>query len=404
MTYRSKVATVFLLGFFLDLINMFIASIAFPDMSRALNASVGELTWVSNGYIAGLTLVLPFSAWLAQRFGARHVFLLSLLLFSAAALGAGMAESLSTLIFWRALQGMGGGLLIPVGQAMTWQYFHSHERAKLSAAVMLVGLLAPACSPALGGLLVQTFSWRWVFFASLPVAFLTLTLAACWLKKEAKTTRPGRFLHLPLLADPLLRFAMLIYLCVPGTFIGINVVGLFYLQTLTGMSPSAVGSLMLPWSLASFVAITLTGRYYNQFGPRPFIISGCLLQAAGILLLIGVGPQTSASTLISAFTLMGAGGSLCSSTAQSSAFLNIANHHLPDASALWNINRQLSFLAGAALLATLLSVLLHHYPTAQAWRGVFMTAAGITLIPLLSCLRFDNRALILRLHSKMENK
>lgn len=404
MTYRNKVATVFLLGFFLDLINMFIASVAFPDMSRALNASVGELTWVSNGYIAGLTLVLPFSAWLAQRFGARHVFLLSLLLFSTAALGAGLAESLSTLIFWRALQGIGGGLLIPAGQAMTWQYFKSHERAKLSAAVMLVGLLAPACSPALGGLLVQTFSWRWVFFASLPVAALTLILATCWLEKEAKTTRPSRFLHLPLLADPLLRFAMLVYLCVPGTFIGINVVGLFYLQTLTGMSPSAVGSLMLLWSLASFVAITLTGRYYNRFGPRPFIISGCLLQAAGILLLIGVGPQTSASTLISAFTLMGAGGSLCSSTAQSSAFLNIANHHLPDASALWNINRQLSFLAGAALLASLLSVLLHHYSTPLAWRGVFMTAAGITLIPLLSCLRFDNRALIRRLHSKMEKK
>lgn len=404
MTYRSKVATVFLLGFFLDLINMFIASVAFPDMSRALNASVGELTWVSNGYIAGLTLVIPFSAWLAQRFGARHVFLMSLLLFSAAALGAGMADSLSALVFWRALQGMGGGLLIPVGQAVTWRYFKPHERAKLSAAVMLVGLLAPACSPALGGLLVQTFSWRWVFFASLPVAFLTLILAACWLEKEVTTTRPGRFLHLPLLADPLLRFAMLIYLCVPGTFIGINVVGLFYLQTLTGMSPSAVGSLMLPWSLASFVAITLTGRYYNRFGPRPFIISGCLLQAAGILLLIGVSPQTSASILISAFTLMGAGGSLCSSTAQSSAFLNIANHHLPDASALWNINRQLSFLAGAALLAALLSALLHHYSTALAWRGVFITAAGITLIPLLSCLRFDNRALILRLHSKMEKK
>ncbi len=101
---------------------------------------------------------------------------------------------------------------------------------------------------------------------------------------------------------------------------------------------------------------------------------------------------------------MGTGGSLCSSTAQSSAFLNIANHHLPDASALWNINRQLRFLAGAALLATLLSVLLHYYPTALAWRGVFITAAGVTLIPLLSCLRFDNRALILRLHSKMEKK
>jgi MFS family permease len=69
MTARSKVATVFLLGFFLDLINMFIASVAFPGMSRALNASVSELAWVSNGYIAGLTLVVPFSAWLTQRCG-----------------------------------------------------------------------------------------------------------------------------------------------------------------------------------------------------------------------------------------------------------------------------------------------------------------------------------------------
>ena len=109
MTYRSKVATVFLLGFFLDLINMFIASVAFPAMGRTLHASVGELAWVSNGYIAGLTLVLPFSAWLSQQFGARRVFLLSLSLFSLGALAAGMADSLISLVMWRALQGMGGG-------------------------------------------------------------------------------------------------------------------------------------------------------------------------------------------------------------------------------------------------------------------------------------------------------
>lgn len=179
MTYRNKVATVFLLGFFLDLINMFIASVAFPAMGRTLHASVGELAWVSNGYIAGLTLVLPFSAWLSQQFGARRVFLLSLTLFSLGALAAGMADSLISLVMWRALQGMGGGLLIPLGQALTWQQFKPHERAKLSAAVMLVGLLAPACSPALGGVLVQSLSWRWVFFASLPIALLTSGWPRC---------------------------------------------------------------------------------------------------------------------------------------------------------------------------------------------------------------------------------
>lgn len=190
--------------------------------------------------------MLPFSARLSQRFGARRVFLLSLSLFSIGALATGMADSLLNLVLWRVLQGMGGGLLIPIGQALTWQQFKPHERAKLSAAVMLVGLLAPACSPALGGLLVQSLSWRWVFLASLPIALLTLALAALWLKEERSVVRAGGLLPLALLRDPLLRFSMLVYLCVPGTFIGINVVGMFYLQSVTGLSPSAIGALMLP--------------------------------------------------------------------------------------------------------------------------------------------------------------
>lgn len=408
MTYRSKVATVFLLGFFLDLINMFIASVAFPAMGRTLHASVGELAWVSNGYIAGLTLVLPFSAWLSQQFGTRRVFLLSLSIFSFGALAAGMADSLTSLVVWRALQGMGGGLLIPPGQSLTWQQFRPHERAKLSAAVMLVGLLAPACSPAcspaIGGVLVQSLSWRWVFFASLPIALLTFGLAALWIKDERRVARPGGLLRLSLLRDPLLRFSMLVYLCVPGTFIGINVVGMFYLQSVTGMSPSAIGALMLPWSLASFVAIATTGRYFNRLGPRPLIAVGCLLQAVGIVTLAGVNAHTASSMLIAAFIFMGAGGSLCSSTAQSSAFLNVANGDMPDASALWNLNRQLSFLMGSALLAALLSAFLLYWPTPQAWRGVFIAAAALTLAPLLGCLTFDNRAIIMRLHGKMENK
>lgn len=202
MTYRHRVATVFLFGFFLDLINMFIASIAFPAISRALAVSVSQLAWVSNAYILGLTVVVPFSAWLSERWGAKRLFLLSLGLFSLGALAAGLANSLSELILWRTLQGMGGGLLIPLGQALTWPLFQPHERAKLSAAVMLVGLLAPACSPAIGGLLVEAFSWRWVFYASLPVALLTFVLAVRWLNDTHGPVRPTRFLPLSLLADP----------------------------------------------------------------------------------------------------------------------------------------------------------------------------------------------------------
>lgn len=400
MTYRNKVATVYLLGFFLDLINMFIASVAFPAMATALHTSASALAWVSNGYIVGLTLIIPFSARLTRALGARRLFILSLVIFACAATAAGFSQSLSELIAWRVIQGLGGGLLIPVGQAMTWQQFKPHERAKISAAVMLVALLAPAFSPALGGILVQSLSWRWVFFTTLPVALVTLMLAWLWLKDEPAPAKSGRFLHLSLLRDPLLRFAMLVYLCVPGMFIGVSIIGMFYLQTIALMTPATAGGLMLPWSIASFVAISFTGKYFNRLGPRPLIIVGCLLQAMGIGCLTVVTPAMPHGLLVVIFALMGAGGSLCSSTAQSSAFINIPRHVMPDASALWNINRQLSFLIGATLLAGLLNALQPLVTTTDAWRWTFFVAAGITLLPLISALRLDNHNVIIHLQKE----
>ncbi|MFK3913032.1 MFS transporter [Enterobacter cancerogenus] len=401
MTYRTRVAVVFLLGFFLDLINMFIASVAFPAMGQALHATPSALAWVSNGYIAGLTLVIPFSAMLARLLGAKRLILLSLFVFSAASAAAGLASTLDSLIAWRVIQGLGGGLLIPVGQALAWQQFKPHERARLSSAVMLVALLAPACSPALGGVLVQTLGWRWIFFATLPVAALAFVLAGLWLRNEKpQQTLTRRLLHLPLLKDPLLRFSMLVYLCVPGTFIGVNVMGMFYLQSIARLTPAETGALMLPWSLASFVAITATGRYFNRTGPRPLIVLGCLSQAIGMGLLIGIGPDTPFTLPVLAFTLMGAGGSLCSSTAQSSAFLTIPHDAMPDASALWNLNRQLSFFLGALVLAALLSLAQRYLPPLTAWHGIFLFAAGVTLLPLLAVIRLNNAKVLRQLQQE----
>ncbi|EKS6646352.1 MFS transporter [Enterobacter hormaechei] len=398
MTYRSKIAVVFLLGFFLDLINMFIASVAFPAMARAFNTTPSALAWVSNGYIAGLTLVIPFSSILTRRIGPKRVILLSLLLFSAASVAAGLSSSLESLIAWRVVQGAGGGLLIPVGQALTWQQFKPHERARLSSAVMLVALLAPACSPAVGGMLVQAFSWRWIFFATLPVAIVTFVLACAWLKTEPSLINTTRTVNLSLLTDPLLRLSMLIYVCVPGIFIGVNVTGMYYLQSEANMTPAATGMLMLPWSVASFLAITATGRFFNRIGSRPLVVIGCLLQATGILLLINVGPAMLLPAV--AFALMGAGGSLCSSTAQSSAFLTMRPEDMPDASALWNLNRQLSFFAGALLLAQALSFMQDYLAPLAAWHWMFVFAAVITLLPVLYVYRLNNTQLLAQLQQE----
>ncbi|WP_449548368.1 MFS transporter [Lelliottia amnigena] len=459
MTYRARVASVYLLGFFVDLVNMFIASVAYPEIGRQFDAPVSQLAWISNSYILGLTLVIPLSTWLAKRIGARRLLMFSLLVFIVATCGVSAAFSVPQLIAWRGLQGMGGGLLIPIGQTMTYALYRSHERAKLSSAVMLVALLAPALSPAIGGLFVDSLSWRWVFLASLPFAVAALILARCWLHPDAPAEKGARLdlsglasasvaltliligltvlgeshhapqgalgllvgvvvmggyvrgamkkssplLNLQLVKEPLFRTSMLIYQFVPGIFTGVSLVAMFYLQNQLGMSAARVGALMLPWALASFVAITLTGKVFNILGPRPLFITGCLIHSLGIGLLALTGHTSHIGVAVLAFVLMGFGSSLCSSTAQSAAFIRIANEDLADASALWNINRQLSFCLGVTLISLLFNVIAHTgLPVDQAWHLSFVLAACSAVIPLLCCFRIANQSIILTLNQEQK--
>lgn len=235
MTYRSKVAWIFLLGFALDLVNMFVATVAYPDIAHELQASVTQLAWISNAYLLGLTLIIPLSVWLAAVWGERRLIAASLGLFGMASVLVGQAESIQALIGWRLLQGLGGGLLIPVGQALAYRHFAPGQRHQLTARVMSVALLVPALSPALGGLLVDTVSWRWIFYANLPLALLTLLLALLWIKPDVPaTSRPALALGslFKQIRHPMLRVAMLVYLFIPGVFIGTSLVAILYLQGL----------------------------------------------------------------------------------------------------------------------------------------------------------------------------
>ncbi|MBZ6386768.1 MFS transporter [Pantoea piersonii] len=459
MNYRVRVASVYLLGFFIDLVNMFIASVAYPEIGRCFEASVNQLAWISNSYILGLTMVIPLSSWLARRIGTKRLFMISLFIFIAGTCGVGMSSSVMQLIALRLLQGIGGGLLIPVGQTMTYALYRSHERAKLSSVVMLVALLAPALSPAVGGLLVQHISWRWVFLASLPLAILALVLAGCWLKADKQLDSKERLdlaglitgcsaltlillgltylgdsnhfeqgalvillgflclggyvwsslnknkplLNLRLVKNPLLQAAMLIYQFVPGVFTGVSMLTMLYLQNQLGMHASLAGAMMLPWSLASFAAISLTGKRFNCWGPRPLFITGCLVHAFGIVLLALTGHGANEYICIFAFTLMGFGGSLCSSTAQSSAFIQIADSELADASALWNINRQLSFSLGVTLVSLLFNLIADtNTPAEKAYHLCFVISACSAVIPVLCCLRIANQKVITALNQEQK--
>ncbi|MBH3365912.1 MFS transporter [Pseudomonas carnis] len=393
MTYRSKVAWIFLLGFALDLVNMFVATVAYPDIARELQASVTQLAWISNAYMLGLTVIIPLSVWLAALMGERTLIASSLLLFAGASVMVGQAGSIEALIGWRAVQGLGGGLLIPVGQAMAYRHFPAAERSQLTARVMSVALLVPALSPALGGVIVDTVSWRWIFYANLPLTLVTLLLALLWIKPDAPTrVRPPLDLSsiFKQVASPMLRVAMLVYLCIPGVFIGTSLIAILYVRSL-GYDATQTGALMLPWALVSAVAIYLSKKLFNRCGPKPLLLAGMALQCGGILLL------NEPTLIIAAYVLMGLGGSLCSSTAQTLAFLDIPAERMGHASALWNMNRQVSFCVGAAVLSAVLSAL-------DSFAITFTMAAALTLLPLFAVLRLDASKVRALLHPCSEPK
>lgn len=392
MTYPSKVTWIFLLGFALDLVNMFVATVAYPDIARELHASVTQLAWVGNAYMLGLTVIIPFSVWLAAMMGERGLMVVSLLLFAGASVMVGQASSIEALIGWRLLQGLGGGLLIPVGQAMAYRHFPPAERSQLTARVMSVALLVPALSPALGGLIVDSLSWRWIFYANLPLALITLLLAQLWIKPDTPTrVRPKLEVSriFKQVSSPMLRIAMLVYLFIPGVFIGTSMIAILYLHDL-GYDATQTGALMLPWAMASALAIFLGKKLFNRCGPKPLLMAGMALQCSGILVL------NEPALIIPAYALMGLGGSLCSSTAQTLAFLDIPAERMGNASALWNINRQISFCLGAAALSALLSAL-------DSYALTFTIAAALTLLPLFAVLRLDASRVRTLLHPASES-
>ena len=390
MAYRTKIAAVYLLSFALDLVNMFAVSIAYPQIGVDLQASVSQLAWIGNAYMLGLTLIILPSVWLAAVVGEKRLLLISLGVFTAATWGVAQATSIETLIGWRLLQGLGGGLLIPVGQAMVYREFRPHERARLTSVILLVALMVPALSPVLGGWVVEATSWRWVFYANLPLALIALILTQCWVRSVTQSARPApvRLATLAhLLKSPLLRVAMLTYLCIPGIFIGTQLVSILYVHQL-GYGPAQTGALMLPWALASALGIALSRYRFNRWGPKPLLLAGMSAQALGIALLIQLqdGPLWLPMAL---YALMGFGGSLCSSTAQNTAFIDVSAEHMAPASALWNLNRQLSFLLGPALMMGLFSALSSITSTSHAFALCFAIGAGMTLVPLIPALRLN---------------
>ena len=173
----------------LEVVDLSIVNVALPYMQGNLGATLSEIGWVSTGYSIANVIVIPLSAWLGLRFGKKRYFIFSLIAFTAASVLCGLADSLTTLIIGRVIQGLGGGGLLAKAQALMFETFPREEQAKASMIFTLGVIAGPAIGPALGGYLTDNFGWRWIFFINVPLGMFAVFLANTFLLPDKESDR-----------------------------------------------------------------------------------------------------------------------------------------------------------------------------------------------------------------------
>jgi len=166
------------LATFMELLDTAIANVSLPHIAGGLATSYDESTWVLTSYLVANAVVLPLSAWLSRVFGRKNYYMTCVALFSVSSLMCGLAPNLGMLIFFRVLQGIGGGGLAPVEQAILVDTFPPAKRAAAFALYSMAIVTAPAIGPPLGGWITDSFSWRWVFFINIPIGIVSLVLTS----------------------------------------------------------------------------------------------------------------------------------------------------------------------------------------------------------------------------------
>src|SRR6201994_3807611 len=164
------------LATFMELLDTAIANVSLPHIAGGLATSYDESTWVLTSYLVANAVVLPLSAWLSRVFGRKNYYMACVGLFSLSSLMCGLAPSLGLLIFFRVLQGVGGGGLAPVEQAILVDTFPASKRASAFALYTVAIVTAPAIGPVLGGWITDNFHWRWVFLINIPIGIISLLL------------------------------------------------------------------------------------------------------------------------------------------------------------------------------------------------------------------------------------
>lgn len=420
LEHKYIVALISVFGMFMNLLDLTIVNVAVPVLAFELDASAQEVQWVVTAYLLAVAVAIPVSGWAGDRFGTKLLFVLALAFFTIGSLLCAVAWNIESLIVFRGLQGLGGGLLMPVSQTMVFRAFPQQERSKAAGILIVPTTFAPASGPLVGGIILDYLAWPWIFLVNIPVGVIGIVLALAFLR-EQREDAPGRidipglmlasgglavFLYglaeagergfgdpvvlgfggagLVLLAifvlvelrteEPLIDvrlFANRLFALANASqavaFMGFSAT-LFLLplilQLERGMSPFESGLATFPQAIGVMVMAPLLARIYPIVGPRRLVAVGLLAASATTVPLILMDLETDLWWVRGTMFARGVGFSMMLVPLQTAAFAQISMADTGRATAALNATRQVAQSFGVAIIATVLTSRLAHYGAA----------------------------------------
>jgi DHA2 family multidrug resistance protein len=397
-------------GTFMVILDSTAINVALPTLQRVFHAPVDQVDGVLTAYILALGIVTPLAGYMSERFGIKRVYLTSLGLFVLGSLLCSFASNLTMLIIARALQGLGGGMLGPLGISLLFGAFPERERGLAFGFYGIPLVVAPASGPVLGGYFVQYLSWHYIFYINIPIGIAGIILGSYWLRESRRGTAarfdlPGVLLStisfgtllyaiqrgssdgwgsttiLVLLAIGVVALVSFVFvelrakeplldlrLFMKRTYAFANIVGwvssiaLFgaefllplYLQNLRGQTPLQAGLLVLPLAISSGIVVPLAGAFYNRIGGRWLIAIGSALLAINTWELAHLTLDTSFLEIMGIVAIRGVALGLVLQTTLTTALSGLRPDQLPRASSLLNSTRNVFQSFGVAALGTIL--------------------------------------------------
>jgi EmrB/QacA subfamily drug resistance transporter len=442
-----RISAVVIIGSIMSILDTTIVNVALATLRRELHSTISQIQWVVTGYMLSLAAVIPITGWAARRFGAKQVYLVSLVLFTAGSALCGLANSTTELIVFRVIQGIGGGMILPIGQLMMADAAGPERMGRVMSIVAVPAMLAPILGPTIGGLIVDNASWRWIFYVTLPIGVIAVIAAWRTLPRaERGQVDPLDFRGLVLMATGLPLFTYgLAEIGVTGgftatkvvfpLFAGLALIAIFIVHALRARWPlldlrlyrratfssasfamfclgaALFGSMILlplywqgirhesvvdtglltaPQGLGMALVMPLAGKLADRFGGGPLALAGVVVTTITTIPFGLIGAHTSIAWLSVAMLLRGAGIGFAFMPAMAAAFASLDRSELAHATPQLNVLQRVGGSIGTALLAVVLQRALvgaHSVAdAASAYGTAFWASAALTALAIVPCI------------------